>query len=252
MLTNEAPPVKRLSLMPVLLQRRQDTVSVTVTESPPQAAPITTLEPANAVVTSAITSPTVHVNSVPEIDGSEGGFIGLVIGLGILVIICCVTVFFLLRNRESGGNPSKRRNRDMGSSGPGNVGGAIESDFPTRERGFFGSRAGRYGWTRTADENDDSDGERDGVKLAGLRARSASPNSAVEGSREGHSPYMHATHHARSASSTSSSASTIRLHSAAQEPNLWQSDDHDDESPKHFSPPHPHGFGGSKFHEEII
>jgi len=260
--------------MPVLLrlphhiQRRQDSsvISiVTVTDNEASSALLETLtiESSNSVTTVGSQSSTEHVNSVPEIDGSEGGFVGLVVGLGILVIICCVTVFFLLRHRGGGGNPS-RRNRELGNIFPSSVGGAVDSDFPTQERALFGSRAGRHGWTRTADENDDSDGEQDGlgVKLAGIRARSASPTSEVGTSDSrrdhgyGNSPYPYAPHHSRSASSTSSSASTVRLHSAAQptvDTTLWRSNDSfNDESPKHFSPPHPHGLGGSKFREEII
>ncbi|KAG1827627.1 uncharacterized protein BJ212DRAFT_65680 [Suillus subaureus] len=56
--------------------------------------------------------------AVPEIGGSQGGFIGLVVTLSVLILICCIAVFFLLRNHE----PSEqdrtarreryRRNRD--------------------------------------------------------------------------------------------------------------------------------------------
>ncbi|KAG2121919.1 hypothetical protein DEU56DRAFT_833214 [Suillus clintonianus] len=38
--------------------------------------------------------------AVPEIGGSQGGFIGLVVGLSVLILICCIAVFFLLRNYE--------------------------------------------------------------------------------------------------------------------------------------------------------
>ncbi|KAH7889202.1 hypothetical protein F5I97DRAFT_1800279 [Phlebopus sp. FC_14] len=37
---------------------------------------------------------------VPEIDGSQGGFIGLVVALSILILICCIGVFYLLQNHE--------------------------------------------------------------------------------------------------------------------------------------------------------
>ncbi|KAG0701673.1 hypothetical protein DFH29DRAFT_925393 [Suillus ampliporus] len=38
--------------------------------------------------------------AVPEIGGSQGGFIGLVVALSVLILICCIAVFFLLRNHE--------------------------------------------------------------------------------------------------------------------------------------------------------
>ncbi|KAL4067996.1 hypothetical protein V8B97DRAFT_1375974 [Scleroderma yunnanense] len=37
---------------------------------------------------------------VPEIGGSQAGFIGLVVFLGVLIVVCCSAVFYLLRHHE--------------------------------------------------------------------------------------------------------------------------------------------------------
>ncbi|EGN96305.1 hypothetical protein SERLA73DRAFT_185993 [Serpula lacrymans var. lacrymans S7.3] len=43
----------------------------------------------------------VHVRrEVPKLDGSQGGFIALVVALSIIIVISCTAVFFLLRNHE--------------------------------------------------------------------------------------------------------------------------------------------------------
>ncbi|KZT36211.1 hypothetical protein SISSUDRAFT_1050239 [Sistotremastrum suecicum HHB10207 ss-3] len=44
-----------------------------------------------------------RASEVPEIDGSEGGFIGLVVALAVLIFLSCVCVYFLLRVRKGGG-----------------------------------------------------------------------------------------------------------------------------------------------------
>jgi len=42
-------------------------------------------------------------DDVPKIGGSEGGFIGLVVALGIIILASATVVFFLLRNQGGGG-----------------------------------------------------------------------------------------------------------------------------------------------------
>ncbi|KAG6371960.1 hypothetical protein JVT61DRAFT_8974 [Boletus reticuloceps] len=37
---------------------------------------------------------------VPEIDGSQGAFIGVVVALSVLIVVCCAAVFYLLRHHE--------------------------------------------------------------------------------------------------------------------------------------------------------
>lgn len=93
--------------------------------------------------------------TVPEIGGSQGGFIGLVVALSVLILICCIAVFFLLRNYE----PSEQdraarreryhRNRDRQEhdSTPGS------SSFGDKLRGMWANkwtsgsrRRGGRGW----------------------------------------------------------------------------------------------------------
>lgn len=215
-------------------------------------------------------------NGVPEIGGSEGGasrpccpragvlnrspppgFIGLVVGLGIIVIASCVGVFFLLKHRGGGG--SKRHAPT--------VGGAVEMDFPAQGRlaGTFGGRA-RGGWGRA-----DSLGEYGPVDESG--------DIADEGGR-GWRDYKRALEDGtvQRQASISSAASTVRLEPLRVDPAARKLDDQGPAidspeqksgSPKPFEPTHgrratdestlvsptsiahPYGVGGSKFHEVI-
>lgn len=95
--------------------------------------------------------------AVPEIGGSQGGFIGLVVALSVLILICCIAVFFLLRNHE----PSEqdrtarreryRRNRDnqehdstAAMPGLSSFGDKIRVMWEDRSRS--GGRRGGRGW----------------------------------------------------------------------------------------------------------
>jgi len=63
-------------------------------------------------------------HGVPKINGSEGGFIGLIVGLGVFILICCGAIYYLLRARpkkltaKSGSTQgsffSSRRQRNAG------------------------------------------------------------------------------------------------------------------------------------------
>ncbi|KAG1725699.1 uncharacterized protein EDB91DRAFT_1167546 [Suillus paluster] len=83
--------------------------------------------------------------AVPEIGGSQGGFIGLVVALSVLILICCIAVFFLLRNHEpSEQDRAARRERyrrhrereehDSTTASPG------LSAFGDKLRGMWGDR----------------------------------------------------------------------------------------------------------------
>lgn len=39
-------------------------------------------------------------SAIPEIGGSQAGFIGLVVFLGVLIVVCCSAVYYLLRYHE--------------------------------------------------------------------------------------------------------------------------------------------------------
>lgn len=99
--------------------------------------------------------------AVPEIGGSQGGFIGLVVALSVLILICCIAVFFLLRNHE----PSEQdrtarreryhRNRDhqehdstATTPGPSSFGDKIREMWADRRSngGRSGGRRGGRGW----------------------------------------------------------------------------------------------------------
>ncbi|KAG2135180.1 uncharacterized protein EDB93DRAFT_1092468 [Suillus bovinus] len=96
--------------------------------------------------------------TVPEIGGSQGGFIGLVVALSVLILICCIAVFFLLRNHE----PSEqdrisrreryRRNRDNqendSTAGRSFFGDKLRGMWPDKwsSRSRSGGRRGGRGW----------------------------------------------------------------------------------------------------------
>jgi len=92
-----------------------------------------------------------YKSGVPKIGGSEGGFIGLVVGLGVLILLCSGAVYYLLRTRKHGG-----RSRNMNHPPS-----ATTSAGPSK--GFFSSLRGRKqeaGWVQQGDEFDyDSEDE---------------------------------------------------------------------------------------------
>ncbi|KZO95129.1 hypothetical protein CALVIDRAFT_538278 [Calocera viscosa TUFC12733] len=123
-----------------------------------------------------------YQNGVPKIAGSEGGFIGLVVGLGVLLIVACLIVWFLLRRRRT--RRQKARQSDAG--GPAGLGAAYDAktSFPKPGKG---GRNAKKGWIKTGDAYGD-----EGIELSG--------------GRKGQGPYL-----ASDAAGAFSSASTIRL-----------------------------------------
>ncbi|KAL5490679.1 hypothetical protein ACEPAI_5513 [Sanghuangporus weigelae] len=96
-------------------------------------------------------------NGIPEIGGSEGGFIGLIVGLGVILIGSCIGVFYLLRNYKHGGRTIPGKSGEVGvevsSGGP---------SFPRRRGTLFGFRSQnpkRAGWVQAPgdDEEDEWD-----------------------------------------------------------------------------------------------
>ncbi|KAF8750002.1 hypothetical protein RHS01_09691 [Rhizoctonia solani] len=57
-----------------------------------------------------------HGHKIPEIAGSSGGFLGLVIGLGVLIIACCAGVYILMKRRKDRGDPLWRSRKSVGNS----------------------------------------------------------------------------------------------------------------------------------------
>lgn len=112
-------------------------------------------------------------NDVPRIGGSEGGFIGLVVALGIIILASAIVIFFLLRNQGGGGR------------GRGHVSNFVhagrDGSFPS-QGGFrnlnpFGRKKNANGgWVQQVDEEHDFDSESEdgiGIPLADSRRYSA-------------------------------------------------------------------------------
>ncbi|KAF8579455.1 hypothetical protein K439DRAFT_1637936 [Ramaria rubella] len=95
---------------------------------------------------------TTYKSHVPEIGGSEGGFIGLIVGFAVLIILCCVAVFYLLHTRPHGGRSGNKNHPRSGAS-------------------FLTSRRKKAaGWVQQGDEFDyDSEDDISGVAETGMR-----------------------------------------------------------------------------------
>ncbi|KAH7105170.1 hypothetical protein BKA62DRAFT_767417 [Auriculariales sp. MPI-PUGE-AT-0066] len=230
--------------------------------------------------------------SVPAVNleaHAEARFIGLVVGLTVLMVVSCIAVFLLLKHRGGGGNARKQRQRGAANAatGPSSVGGQLEMDFPAGQQGRLASAFGgsrnrtRSGWSRTADssqydalndDDDDWDASYDGAAHKHTHAARYKESEAA----------LHAMKAARSLAyrkdSDASRTSTVRIDTT----NLAQGtrDAPTFESPTSGSPTkpsasfehaesirrrqtdestlvspetlaHPYGYGGSKFHEII-
>jgi len=114
-----------------------------------------------------------HGHKIPEIAGSSGGFLGLVIGLGVLIIASCVGVYILLKKKKDRGEPLWRK-RKAGGGGD------------SRSKSMFGGRAQGKGWVRTGDGDNDqyADDHSHGIGLSVPSSRSRSPNPEVYTNRE--------------------------------------------------------------------
>ncbi|KAG8714195.1 hypothetical protein FRC08_012265 [Ceratobasidium sp. 394] len=91
-----------------------------------------------------------------------GSFLGLVIGLGVLIIACCIGVWILLKKRKDRGEPLWRKRKAVGGA--------------SRSKPMFGGKG--KGWVRTGDGDDEvlTDDARGGIGLSAPRSRSRSPN----------------------------------------------------------------------------
>ncbi|QRW00919.1 hypothetical protein RhiJN_28937 [Ceratobasidium sp. AG-Ba] len=174
------------------------------------------------------------------------GFLGLVIGLGVLIIASCVGVYILLKKRRDRGEPLWRKRKNVGDT------------HTTPSKPLFG-RSKNKGWVRTGDGDDESYADRGGIGLSAPRSRSRSPNPAGD-------VYGHKGH--------ASSASTVKLSAApgpypdafeardsidslVEAPNTprgkyqgVEEHDHDDYDTKH-SPTSPDFGRGTRFREGI-
>lgn len=112
------------------------------------------------------------------------GFLGLVIGLGVLIIACCVGVYILLKKRKDRGEPLWRKRKSVGDG---------------MTKSMLGGRPKGRGWVRTGDGDDDhyADDHSRGIGLSTPRSRSRSPNPEMYSNRD-----------------HSASASTVKLEAA--------------------------------------
>lgn len=101
------------------------------------------------------------------------GFLGLVIGLGLLIIASCVGVYILLKKRKDRGEPLWRKRKTVGGG-------------DNMSKSMFGGRSQGKGWVRTGDGDDDryADDHSHGIGLSVPRSRSRSPNPGMYSNRD--------------------------------------------------------------------
>ncbi|KAG9100822.1 hypothetical protein FRC06_003643 [Ceratobasidium sp. 370] len=176
--------------------------------------------------------PKTNANLVPP------GFLGLVIGLGVLIIACCVGVWILLKKRKDRGEPLWRKRKAVGET--------------SRSKPMFGGRG--KGWVRTGDGDDEvltEDHARGGIGLSAPRSRSRSPNpsAGTYGNRGAPGPYPDAFEARDSIDSLVEAPNTPRGKYQGIEGH--DRDDHDRDRDVKYSPTSSTFEGGTRFREAI-
>ncbi|KAA1477718.1 hypothetical protein DENSPDRAFT_844907 [Dentipellis sp. KUC8613] len=126
-------------------------------------------QPANESASITQPSPTpspspAHHDGVPRIGGSTGGFIGLVVALSLIFIICSIAIYWLLRNHEpSARDRALRRHQSIrrkGAAHPIPIG-LHEQDGSLGEKlgGMFKGRRRAGGWVQASGDEWDSGDE---------------------------------------------------------------------------------------------
>lgn len=94
-----------------------------------------------------------YKSGVPKVGGSEGGFIGLIVGLGVLILVCLGTVYYLLRTRKHGGRAG---NKNYPPDATASSSKGFFSSLP-----FSNARKQDAGWVQQGDEFDYDSGDED-------------------------------------------------------------------------------------------
>ncbi|KAI6150398.1 hypothetical protein BKA82DRAFT_596644 [Pisolithus tinctorius] len=96
--------------------------------------------------------PMIRRSAIPEIGGSQAGFIGLVVFLGVLIVVCCSAVYYLLRHHEPTDQDrvlrrerSHRRRTELDPSSGSSLGDKFKQSW---ERVRHGRRRGGSGWMK--------------------------------------------------------------------------------------------------------
>jgi hypothetical protein len=135
-----------------------------------------------------------RTSSGPKINGSQSGFIALVVSLSIFVVICCIAIFWLLKYHEPSHEDRLRRKAELDAARTDQS----QIQFNPRSLGERISRAfGRSGWVRAHDGEDD-EGEAN-VEWRGQESRILDRNSFESPTSPHNHPPQHteATQHNR-------------------------------------------------------
>jgi len=91
---------------------------------------------------------------VPEFGGSPVGFWVLIVSLALIVIICCITIFWLLKNHEpsSAERARRRAKRDAEKASAEAVSTDERSPDPRNLKGRISRFFGKNGWTKANDD----------------------------------------------------------------------------------------------------
>ncbi|CAK5271784.1 unnamed protein product [Mycena citricolor] len=82
--------------------------------------------------------------ATPTIGGSQAGFIGLLVGFGVIILGSCIAIFILLRDHKT--TKAQRRNRYAARSSP------TRPRFTSFVRDLFSTTNGKKTWIQASDD----------------------------------------------------------------------------------------------------
>lgn len=103
--------------------------------------------------------PTKQLSTIPKIDGSQAGFIALVVFLSVLIVVCCSAVFYLLRYHEPTDQDRTARRERYRRRRAEVDGSTVETPFGEKfkqawNRVRHGKRRGGRGWIQAGSGDD--------------------------------------------------------------------------------------------------
>ncbi|KAJ6542588.1 hypothetical protein B0H19DRAFT_1267833 [Mycena capillaripes] len=114
----------------------------------------------------------------PRIGGSEGGFIGLVVGLGVIILVSCVAIYILLRDHSPSQRDREGRRHDSRYPSETSRTASLKPRLPWSEKlgGLFGGGGGTakrnsksgHGWIQASGDAWEADEVERSREMSGL------------------------------------------------------------------------------------
>jgi len=156
---------------------------------------------------------------VPQFGGSPVGFWVLIVALALIVIICCIAIFWLLKFHEP--TPAERARRRAKRDAEKGVAEAVSTDEHLSDPRSFKERIGRFfgrsGWTKADDdiEIQKTFPDESGWKTDGDREEA--DYSYIPTTRSGYGGVPNNQHHEYHRDTRMSSTSTVQLSAPSSE-----------------------------------